>query len=86
MYRWPVRRNCAAAHANPHSVAHLQWLVAAFGAGSLWKLLNQLQGGGGVRPQNAAFVALAAWALYSRHTLLVALAVMAGHMAAELVS
>lgn len=54
------------------------------------ELLNQLRGGGGVRPQNAAFVAVPAWVLYSRHTLLVAprqrLAVMAGHMAAEVVS
>ncbi|PRW32919.1 2-dehydropantoate 2-reductase [Chlorella sorokiniana] len=63
-----------------------QWLVGAFGLGSLWKLLNQLQGGGGVRPQNAAFAALAAWALYAKPTQLVALAVMAGHMAAEVVS
>ena len=31
------------------------------GIGSLWELLNQLQGG--ARPQNAAFVALAAWGL-----------------------
>lgn len=69
-----------------HAHTLLQWLVAAFGLGSLWKLLNQLQGGGGVRPQNALFVALAAWALYAKHTPLVALAVMAGHMAAEVVS
>lgn len=63
-----------------------QWLVAAFGLGSLWKLLNQLQGGNNVRYQNAAFVALAAWAFYAKQTPLVALAVIAGHTAAELVS
>ena len=60
--------------------------MAAFGVGSLWKLAQGLQGGGGVRPQNAAFAALAAWALYARQELPVSLAIMAGHMLAEVVS
>lgn len=63
-----------------------QWLVAAFGVASIWRLVRGAQGGGGVRLQNAAFAALAAWAFYGRQEAPIALAIMAGHMMAEVVS
>lgn len=44
----------------------MQWLVGAFGVSALWRLVNQLQGGGAVRPQEVAFAGLAGWALYKQ--------------------
>lgn len=63
-----------------------QWLVGAFGVSALWRLVNQLQGGGAVRPQEVAFAGLAGWALYKQAEVPLALMIMAAQLVAALVS
>lgn len=46
------------------TILPLQWLVCAFALSALWRLVNQLQAGGAVRPQELGFAGLACWALY----------------------
>ncbi|KAL4448912.1 hypothetical protein ABPG77_007629 [Micractinium sp. CCAP 211/92] len=62
-----------------------QWLVCAFALSALWRLVNQLQAGGAVRPQELGFAGLACWALYKGAEVPLALMIMAAQLVAALI-
>lgn len=65
---------------SPIPCAPAQWMVAAFGLSALWRVFEAVKAKATPAPQEAAFLALAAWAFYKQAEMPVALAMMAAHI------